>query len=500
MDTIVNALSQYVGTGLASLITAVLALLVGWIIAALLSGAVKGLLKRTQLDNRLAKALDTKQGAGYPVENWIGTLVFWVIFLFFVVGALQVLGFTQIAAPINAMLSLITSWLPMLLAAIILAVIAHVLGTIARKLITGFAERSKFDERLQANSGSKASIGKPLGDAVYYLIWLLFLPGILGALGLQSLLLPVQNMLDQFLGFLPFLAAAAVLLIVGWFVARIVQRIVTGFLASAGVDAFAERVGVAKYMGTMTLSSLLGLVVFVVILIPVITAALDALNLQSLTAPLTAMMNEVIGAVPNYVAAVAILVVTYVVARWLLGIGVELLAGFGVNSLPRVLGLGETENIGGRTLAQWIGDVGLLIVMLLAAVQAAQVIGWTAVTTAIGGVGSQLVQIVFGLVVIAIGVYLGNLAAKFVNGTSLPNKGLVALAARVAIIAFAGAMGLTAMGFAEQIVTLAFGLFFGAIAVAVALSFGLGGRETAGKQVAEWADSLKKSDSEKPAV
>ena len=121
---------------------------------------------------------------------------------------------------------------------------------------------------------------RPVGDAAYYLVWLLFLPAILGALGLESLLVPVQGMIDQFLSLLPLLAAAAILLIVGWFVARIIQRIVTGFLASVGVDRFAERVGIAKYMGSMTVSYLLGLIVFIVVLIPIVTAALDALNLR----------------------------------------------------------------------------------------------------------------------------------------------------------------------------------------------------------------------------
>ena len=495
MDAIVTTLSQYVGTGLASLIAAVLALLIGWLIAALVAGIVRALLKRVQADNRMAQALGVKEGAGYPIEHWASTLIFWFIFLFFVVGALELLHITQLAAPINALLTSITAWLPALFAAAILALIAHVLGTILRKLTVELLERRKVDERLAAGAGAKTSIGKPLGDAVYYLVWLLFLPAILGAIGLQGLLMPVQNMLDQFLRFVPFLAAAAILLVVGWFVARIVQRIVTSFLASAGADEFAERIGIAKYMGRMTISALAGLIVFVLILIPVITAALDALNLDALTAPLTAMLNNVITAIPNYVAAAAILLVTYVLARWLIGILVEILSGVGVNKLPQALGLGAQDSIGGRTLAQWIGDLALLIVMLLAAVQAAQVIGWGAVTVAIGALGTQIVQIIFGLFIIAIGVYLGNLAARFVNGTTAPNKSLLALVARVAIIAFAGAMGLTAMGFAEQIVVIAFGLFFGAIAIAVALAFGLGGRETASKHIAAWSDSLNQDDS-----
>lgn len=520
MDTAVSTLTPLLGDAIARLIVAVIVLLIGWAIAAIAARIVGAILKRTNLDNRLAGSLDPKSMVGtpkagavqtapaapqpkspaYPVESWITTAVFWFIFLFFILGALQVLGLTAIAAPINTLLETITGWLPALLAAAILALIAHVLGSILRRIVTAAMARRNVDERLASSSGSKTSIANPLGDAVYYLIWLLFLPAILGALGLQGLLIPVQNMIDQFLSFLPFLAAAIIVLVVGWFVARIVQRIVASFLASAGVDSFAERVGVAKYMGGMTLSGLLGLIVFILILIPIITASLDALNLNSLTAPLTAMINEVIVAIPSYVAAAVILILTYVLGRWLIGIGVEILTGVGVNSLPRVLGLGNSDSIGGRTLAQWIGDLALLIVMLLAAVQAAEVIGWNAVTVAVGSLGVQVVQIIFGLIIIAVGVYLGNLAARFVNGTSMANKNLLAWGARLAIIAFAGAMGLTAMGFAESIVVIAFALFFGAIAVAVALAFGLGGRETAAKQVAEWSVSLKKDETNPPSA
>jgi hypothetical protein len=104
------------------------------------------------------------------------------------------------------------------------------------------------------------------------------------------------------------------------------------------------------------------------------------------------------------------------------------------------------------------------------------------------------VQIVIGLVIIGIGVYLANMAAEFVHGSKVPNRSLLAACARIAIIAFAGAMGLTTMGLAEQIVVITFGLFFGAIAIAVALAFGLGGRETAATEIAEWTAKLKEAD------
>lgn len=492
MDNFVATLTPFVGEVIARLIVAIVILLVGWLVASLAAGAVRGILNRLHVDNRLAKSIDSKQGSALPIERWTGTAVFWLILLAFIISALQVLNLTTITEPLNDLLNMFLLYLPRLLAAAVLALIAHVVGSIARKLVTALAGRTKLEERITSNAGSNVSISSPLGDAAYYLVWLFFLPGILGALGLESLLLPVQNMINEVLAFLPNLAAAVILLLVGWFVARIVQRIVEGFLASAGINRLAERIGIAQYMGGLTVSRLLGLIVFIVILIPVVTAALDALNLQSLTAPLTLMINEALSVIPNILAAIILLVLTYVVARWLIGILVEILSGIGFNSLPRILGVSAEGNIGGRTLAQWAGDVALVIVMLLAAVQAAQIVGWTAVTVAVGAFGVQIVQIVFGLFIIAIGVYLANLAARFVNGTTIPNKRLVSLVARVSILAFAGAMGLTAMGFAEQIVFIAFALILGAVAIAVALAFGLGGREAAAKQLAEWSDSLDK--------
>jgi hypothetical protein len=53
-------------------------------------------------------------------------------------------------------------------------------------------------------------------------------------------------------------------------------------------------------------------------------------------------------------------------------------------------------------------------------------------------------------------------------------------------------MGLRAMGIADDIVNLAFGLTLGAAAVAVALAFGLGGREAAGRQMEYWLARMRK--------
>jgi len=90
-------------------------------------------------------------------------------------------------------------------------------------------------------------------------------------------------------------------------------------------------------------------------------------------------------------------------------------------------------------------------------------------------------QIFFGLVVMAVGGFVANLAHKALS-SSQDNPFLASLA-RILVLGLFLAIALRTMGIANDIVNLAFGLTLGAVAVAVALSFGLGGREAAGKQM-----------------
>ena len=102
-----------------------------------------------------------------------------------------------------------------------------------------------------------------------------------------------------------------------------------------------------------------------------------------------------------------------------------------------------------------------------------------------------LLAYVLGIVIFAIGLFLANLAGKAVEATKRSQAGLLALLARIAILLLAGAMGFQAMGFANDVITLGFGLILGALAVAVALAFGLGGRQPAARQLEKWFGSLE---------
>ena len=101
-------------------------------------------------------------------------------------------------------------------------------------------------------------------------------------------------------------------------------------------------------------------------------------------------------------------------------------------------------------------------------------------------------DILLGSAILVIGFWLANLAHDAIQRASGPGRTGLARIGRFAILGLVIAMGLRAMGIANEIVQLAFGLTLGSIAVAVALAFGLGGREAAGKLLEHWLTKLRK--------
>ncbi|MEJ2560375.1 MAG: mechanosensitive ion channel, partial [Anaerolineae bacterium] len=490
---------ELVGAYIPSLVGALLILIIGWLVALIVSAIVRGVLRRTTMDDRLARWIAGDEAAkGVEVEQWVGKGVYYLIMLFVLIAFFQALGLTIITEPLNQLLVQVFQYAPQLLGAGLLLLLAWIIASALRLLITRVLTAAKLDERLGSEAGveeDRVPLTKSLGDAVYWLVFLLFLPAILTALNLGGLLGPVQSMVNEVLAYLPNLFAAGVILAVGWFVARIVQRIVTNLLAAVGSDRLSERVGLAPVLGKQQLSGLLGLIVYILILIPVLIAALNALALEAVTQPASNMLNTILGAFPDIFAAGLVLAIAYVVGRVVAGLISNLLTGVGFNAILARLGLGKEPAEGERTPSEIVGYLVLVAIMLFATIEATQLLGFSLLAELVTEFTVFASQIILGLIIFAIGLWLSNLAARTIQASQAAQAGLLALAARVSILVLAGAMALRQMGLANEIINLAFGLLLGAIAVAAALAFGLGGRDIAGRQLEGWLGSVRSEES-----
>ncbi|MEG5001815.1 mechanosensitive ion channel [Microcoleus sp. B4-D4] len=506
-----------VSSNLENLLWAIGILLIGLIVSALVSSLVGGLLKKTTIDNRLAGWITGRPaGEGSPqVEKWISAAVFWIIFIFFLVAFFNRLNLTAVSQPLNTFLNQIAGALPKLAKALIFLGIAWVLATIARLALSRAMRTFGVDERLNQQVGNAPSenpllLSETLANALYWFIFLLFLPLVLESLDLQQALLPVNNLLNQILAAIPKILEALLIGFVGWLLAQVVQRIVTNLLAAAGADSLGARFGISRSSGGQSLSWIIGTIVYVLILIPTAIAALNALDIQAISLPAIAMLNTILGALPNIFTAAIILAVAYILGRWIGDLVTNIFTGIGFNNIFSWLGVQPKQplrlppssidpeatilqepDLPARTPSQFVGIVVQVGIMLFAVVAATDVLGIPALTAIVSGIVLVAGRVLAGLVVFAIGLYLANLAFSLIASSGTRQARLLGQTARIAIIAFVAALALQQMGIGSDIVNLAFGLLLGAIAVGIALAFGLGGREIAANELRQWLASFK---------
>ncbi len=522
LQGIVDQLSAFVPNVLA----AIAILIVGIIIALLASSLTKNLLKRTDIDNKIAEWIAGGQAGAEvpPIEKWVASAVYWIIIIFTVVAVLQTLQLEVVSEPLNNFLDRIISFLPQIFAAAILLGVAWLLATLVKLIATRALRAVGLDERLGQQTEQprdteegvatpptrQFSLSETIGSALYWFIFLLFLPSILSTLGLEGTLRPVQELLNEILAILPDILAAVVIAAAGWLVAQVVRRIVTNLLAASGADNLGTRFGLAS-RGSGSLSGIVGTLVYVLILIPVAIAALNALQIQAISQPAIAMLNQILDALPKIFTAALILVIAYVLGQFVSDLVTNILTSVGFNRVFQWLGLpsprairtedeipeAEPEAAGGiprRTPSELMGIIVLVGIMLFGAVAAINVLQIEALTEIASGIVLISGQILAGLIIFAVGLFLANFTFNLIVSSGSRQSRILGQTARIAIIAFSAALALQQIGIAPEIVNLAFGLLLGAIAVAIALAFGLGGRDIAAGQIREWLDSFKHED------
>jgi hypothetical protein len=334
-------------------------------------------------------------------------------------------------------------------------------------------------------------LSETLGNTIYWFVFLFFLPLILGVLDLQGPLQPVQNLLNDILGALPRILKAILIGLIGWTIARIVRGLVSNLLAATGIDRAGGRFGLRSSGGERSLSWIIGTIVYVLILLPTVIAALDALEIAAVSVPATAMLNQILGAIPQILTAALILFLGYAAARLIGDLVRDILTGMGFNNIFRWLGfptpsvspaaeISPTATPGGRAPSDIAGVVVAVGIGLFATVAATNILNIPALTLIVSGLLVVFGRVLVGTIVFAVGLYLANLAFSLITASGGAQTRLLGQAARVALIGLVTAMALEQMGIASSIVNLAFGLLLGALSVAIALAFGLGGREVAG--------------------
>ena len=198
-------------------------------------------------------------------------------------------------------------------------------------------------------------------------------------------------------------------------------------------------------------------------------------------------VDQIASALPNILAALVIFIVGWLVARFVRITIIKVLQLMRFNIAAWKTGIDGFLERGGvkYNLVELIGQVFYWIAMLLVLVAAVDVLGLRVASELLNRILLYLPNVIAAVLVLVLGLLFANFLGTVIQ-TSAGNAGfgqpwLLSQVAKYALIVFVAAIALEQLGVGEHIVVQAFTILFGAICLALALAFGLGGRQVAEK-------------------
>ncbi len=362
-------------------------------------------------------------------------------------------------------------FLPTTIGAILILVIGWFIAGLLKRITTKLIKKTGVDDKMKSD---KITLSKFVGKLFYFLVMIFVFMLALEKLGMQSVLDPVKNLLDGFLNFIPNIIGAGLVAYIGYMLASVVSEFVG--MSGDTIKNYTPKLGFAE---GVDLIGIIKKVVFIFIFIPLLISALNILNMDAISEPATSILTQFFDALPKVLLAAFILMLFVIGGRFLSQMLKDILAKMNLNDIAKKMHLDSM--IGSTNIANAIGNLVFFFIVIFGLMTAIEKLEFVQLTEVLETVTNLSGKILFGLVIIMIGNWVSIIAKN--SFAKNDNNSFVASVLRTAILAIFLAIGLKTMGMADDIINLAFGITLGTIAITVALSFGLGGRQAAGKQM-----------------
>ncbi len=362
---------------------------------------------------------------------------------------------------------------------LLIAFVAAALAAfVAKKLFKLVRLDGKFD-KWGINEGQSGTALKFIGKLVFLIVFLLFLPSVLGALGLESVSKPITDFANAFISYFPKIIAAAILIFIGIFLGGLLGDVISVLLKKTQIDRLSERYGTkGESVSEATppkLSELIGKTVNALVILLATVEALTILDIKAISEPAVSVINAVFGIIPTLLLAFAVVAVGLIIANIACALLESILTGSNFDGLlSKIL---PTKRIKLSPTRAVVGIVRVLITFFIIA-QGIEILKLELLTNIMNVIIAYL-PMVIKAAVIAIAAFCGASVAEALLAKALPSSRLVPKLVKAMIYTVAGFMIFSQLGFASVIVNYAFIIILAALAVAFAIAFGIGGRDFA---------------------
>ncbi len=287
---------------------AILLLFLAYIVAGIAKSLILALLRKAKVFDLAGKAETDEKVKTEKVkqsEQYVGKLIYLLVFLLFVPGIFSYLGISQVADPILRVLSSVWGYVPNILAAVIVILVGNLVAKLVRQLLVPLFERMGVD-KLQEKAGMSSDEDGKLSATMAYIVYVLILIPVgvvaLQALGIEAIAMPAISMLSNIFTFIPNIAVAVVMIFIGGVLGKLVRNILKQLLASSGVDLKLQKM-LGDKGRNVVLSKIVSETARVIIVIFFIVEGMNVLHLSVMTK----VGATVIDYMPNVLASLLIL-------------------------------------------------------------------------------------------------------------------------------------------------------------------------------------------------
>lgn len=481
-----------------SIVFAVVALFVGWVLARFISHLVGRIANRFTYSAHKKGLMETAEGQ--QIDRMVARVTYYLLMVLVLVQFFDILGITVIRGPFLAAMDELALAVPNLAKAIVILLAAWILATLLRGVTVRLVANERISRALRrmtvvSDEDQSAQLAASAGTVAYYLVLVMFLPAVLGALELEGLKGPFEQMMAQALGFLPRLVAASVTLLIGYVAAKIIRGVVSHFLANTGVDQLPAKVGMEQVFEKTPLSQSLGTIVFALVLLPVIISALESLGIAAISVPAVSMLTAVLNMVPNVAVALLLLAVGIGLARWVGQFTAMLLERSNTTQFLVKWGLLREEE-DGTDIPGVVGKVVSGVIIMLILVEVFNVVKLTQMSLIVESILAYIPHVAVAVAILATGYAVAQFAQRSLGAVLRSTQYPLWLSslAKYSILVLAGTMALEQLGVAEAVVVSAFTIILGSLGLAAAIAVGLGTKDV----VQSWvASQSEKASSDK---
>jgi hypothetical protein len=213
--------------------------------------------------------------------------------------------------------------------------------------------------------------------------------------------------------------------------------------------------------------------------------------------PVTQMLTRILAYLPVLLGALAILIVGWIVAKTIRRLVDWLLKLIRFDTLADRAGISEILRKGDLEISarEVVSGIVYWLIIIMVLVMTVDALGLPKASDVLASLFAYVPKVIAALLVLVVAMFLASLVSGIVRtaagNANLPKPQVFAGISRWAIIIFAVTISLEQLGIAPLLVTATFNIILGGVCLALALAFGLGGKEAAAK----YLEGLKKRHS-----